>query len=91
MYPELARFMQTFHETANKCEKHFIKWKEGVRKDIERVFSILKAKFRYLATTQKNRARNVSAKWQECMFFYIIIALKNDSMQVKREILLKNM
>jgi hypothetical protein len=48
IYPEISRFVKTISAPNSKEEEHFIKWQEGVRKDIERAFGIIQSKFRWL-------------------------------------------
>jgi Plant transposon protein len=50
IYPELSRFVKTIEEPGNPLAASFAKWQEASRKDIERGFGVLKAKFHFLLT-----------------------------------------
>ena len=48
IYPELARFVKTIFEPIGRAEKRFSVWQEAKRKDIERCFGVLQAKFKII-------------------------------------------
>ncbi len=48
IYPELSRFLKTIPELIGKLERRFSMWQEAKRKDIERCFGVLQAKFHVL-------------------------------------------
>ena len=48
IYPELARFVKTIFEPIGRAEKRFSVWQEAKRKDIERCFGVLQAKFQII-------------------------------------------
>ena len=48
IYPDLARFVKTFCEPNTALKKLYAAWQEGVRKDVERSFGVLKKKFAWL-------------------------------------------
>ena len=45
IYPPWARFVQPIHEPIGEMKEHYTKCQEGVRKDVERVFGVLQARF----------------------------------------------
>jgi hypothetical protein len=45
IYPDWAAFVKTIREPRNRAEAEFAKAKEAARKDIERVFGVLQARF----------------------------------------------
>lgn len=46
IYPTLSRFVQTITFPVGRMYKRFCGWQEAARKDIERAFGVLQAKFR---------------------------------------------
>jgi len=49
IYPPYSRFVKGFHEPIAPWEQGFTKWQEATRKDIERAFGVLQAKWQCLA------------------------------------------
>lgn len=49
IYPQYARFVKAIEEPVLADEKKFTKWQESVRKDIERAFGVLQARWQVLA------------------------------------------
>jgi hypothetical protein len=49
IYPKFSRFVKAFKQPSNDYEKALTSWQEGARKDIERAFGVLQAKFQCLA------------------------------------------
>jgi hypothetical protein len=50
IYPELSRFVKNIEEPGNPLAASFAKWQEASRKDVERGFRVLKAKFHFVLT-----------------------------------------
>ena len=48
IYPPWACFVQPIHEPIGEMKEHYTKCQEGVRKDVERVFGVLQARFEIL-------------------------------------------
>ena len=51
MYPPWACFVQPINESIGEMKEHFTKCQEGARKDVERAFGILQARFEILKNT----------------------------------------
>ena len=49
IYPDYRCFVKTFHEPAGDEQKLFAKAQEAVRKDVERAFGVLQARFAIVA------------------------------------------
>ena len=49
IYPKYSRFVKTITQPLKEDEKYFSAWQEAKRKDIERMFGVLKGRFRILA------------------------------------------
>ena len=49
IYPAYSRFVKAFKEPAGDKERSLTSWQEAARKDIERAFGVLQAKFQFLA------------------------------------------
>jgi hypothetical protein len=49
IYPKYARFVPGISEPVTEEEKRYTAWQEAARKDIERAFGVLQAKFQVLA------------------------------------------
>lgn len=49
IYPRYSRFVKTLKQPVSENEKRFAKWQEGARKDVERAFGVLQAKFQAVA------------------------------------------
>ena len=49
IYPSYSRFVKAFKEPAGEEERALTSWQESARKDIERAFGVLQAKFQFLA------------------------------------------
>jgi hypothetical protein len=49
IYPKYTRFVRGFQEPTNQTEQNFTGWQEGARKDVERAFGVLQAKFQFIA------------------------------------------
>jgi hypothetical protein len=49
IYPKYSRFVRGFQEPTNQSEQDFTRWQEGARKDVERAFGVLQAKFQFIA------------------------------------------
>ena len=50
IYPDMRIFVKTFSNPETETKAHFAGKQVAVRKDIERVFGVLKAKFKFLAS-----------------------------------------
>lgn len=48
IYPRWTRFVRGFKEPITDKEKLFTEWQEGARKDIERAFGVLQAKWQWI-------------------------------------------
>jgi hypothetical protein len=48
IYPPWACFVQTIHEAQEEKKNHFAKMQEGARKDVERAFGVLQARWEIL-------------------------------------------
>ena len=48
IYPPWACFVQPIHEPIGEMKEHFTKCQEGARKDVERAFGVLQARFEIL-------------------------------------------
>ena len=48
IYPEFPIFMQSYGESSDEKIHHYSKRLEGVRKDVERTFGVLQARFAFL-------------------------------------------
>ena len=48
IYPPYSRFVKGYPVTVSPDERSFTKWQESTRKDIERAFGVLQAKFKFL-------------------------------------------
>jgi hypothetical protein len=48
IYPRYSRFVRSFKDPLTKKEKYFSAWQEGARKDIERAFGVLQAKWQFI-------------------------------------------
>ncbi|KAG7373891.1 plant transposon protein [Nitzschia inconspicua] len=49
IYPRYSRFVKTLKQPVSQSEQRFAKWQEAARKDIERAFGVLQAKFQAVA------------------------------------------
>ena len=49
IYPKFSRFVKAYKEPVGDFEKALTSWQESARKDIERAFGVLQAKFQVLA------------------------------------------
>ena len=49
IYPKYSRFVRGFKEPTNQAEQYYTRWQEGARKDVERAFGVLQAKFQFIA------------------------------------------
>ena len=49
IYPKFSRFVKAYKEPIGDFEKALTSWQESARKDIERAFGVLQAKFQVLA------------------------------------------
>ena len=49
IYPRLATFVQAFAKPSTEIDKNFSSWQEAARKDIERAFGVLQARWAILA------------------------------------------
>eukprot|EP00980_Cylindrotheca_fusiformis_P016980 scaffold5160_cov152-Cylindrotheca_fusiformis.AAC.5 len=49
IYPDYSRFVKGFKEPLTPPEKVFTQWQEAARKDIERAFGVLQARFQCVA------------------------------------------
>ena len=49
IYPKYSRFVSSLREPVTDDEKFFTKWQEACRKDVERAFGVLQAKFQCMA------------------------------------------
>ncbi|KAG7362040.1 plant transposon protein [Nitzschia inconspicua] len=49
IYPRYSRFVKTLKRPVSQSEQRFAKWQEAARKDIERAFRVLQAKFQAVA------------------------------------------
>jgi hypothetical protein len=50
IYPKYSRFVQGIKDPLNERDKKFTGWQEAARKDIERAFGVLQARFHWTAT-----------------------------------------
>ena len=49
IYPSFSRFVRGIKEPIDPTEKIFTAWQEGARKDIERAFGVLQAKYQFIS------------------------------------------
>ena len=66
IYPLWAYFVQPIHEPIGKMKDHYTKCQKGARKDVERTFGVLQARFEIL----KNSVR----QWDLCTIKDIMLA-----------------
>jgi hypothetical protein len=48
IYPQIGRFVKTLSQPVGQAEQDYASWQEKTRKDVERGFGVLQAKFRFL-------------------------------------------
>jgi Plant transposon protein len=48
IYPQYLRFVQGIKSPIGVWQQQFTSWQEGARKDIERVFGVLKGQFQFV-------------------------------------------
>lgn len=70
IYPQYARFVRGFKEPTTDMESRYTGWQEGARKDIERAFGVLQAKFQYITRPilQMN-LKEIAARVSTCIIF----------------------
>ena len=66
IYPELAVFVKGFTIPNNAVDKNFTHWQESVRKDIERAFGVLQARWAILRSPAKQWDRGYLDGIVEC-------------------------
>ena len=49
IYPAYSRFVRSIRQPITEQEQQFAKWQESCRKDIERMFGVMKIKWKFLA------------------------------------------
>ncbi len=59
IYPRLATFVIGFSCPAHPVDKNFTLWQESIRKDIERAFGVLQARWRIIAQPARHWDREI--------------------------------
>ena len=81
IYPSWAIFVKTIREGATNCEKNFAKAQEAVRKDVERAFGVLVARFHILQRPDRLWKRtDVANVMKACIIIHnMVVESRRDS------------
>lgn len=71
IYPRYSRFVRGFKEPTTERQKRYCGWQEGARKDIERAFGVLQAKFQYICRPMNLwDLKDIAARVGTCMILH---------------------
>lgn len=80
IYPLLSRFVKTISVPINKAETNFSGWQESSRKDVERAFGVLQAKWRLLSSpVEKWDERKIQHMVMTCLILHNMMVDKRIS------------
>ncbi len=71
IYPSYSRFIKGYKEPTTELEKSFTEWQESARKDIERAFGVLQAKFQWIARPiHLHKLNDISNRVGTCLILH---------------------
>lgn len=74
IYPSHSYFVKTYTDPLTAQEKHFTKRQESVRKDVERAFGILQARFKLVVNAAtKHKLKYLISSWRACVILHNMI------------------
>jgi hypothetical protein len=78
IYPHLIRFVHCIKEAKQVKDKVYTAWQEGARKDIERAFGILKAKWQCLTRPMHQiKLEQIGARMTYCCMILHIMCVSD--------------
>ena len=74
IYPDWAVFVKTLLQPQGLDQKHFVKMQEGRRKDVERAFGVLQARFAIVSRPARGwKHHNLSNIMKACIILHNMI------------------
>ena len=74
IYPGYSYFVKTYPDPLTEKEKHFATTQESVRKDVERAFGVLQARFKIVVNAAtKHKLGYLISTWRACVILHNMI------------------